>query len=145
MTSPRDRLARTRLAIVRQIALRAHGAQPPRETGSEDAHEGSHPASWLRRCNAAVTTWWRGHPAHLAMELATPVLSRYASRKPLQFVGVAALAGAAIAITRPWRLLSVTGVLFALARSSQWSGVLLSALSAASAPDGREPDEIVRP
>jgi hypothetical protein len=145
MTGAVDRLVRTRLAIVQQIELRMHGPQPAHQTDAADAHESRTPASWFGRISAAAATWWRGHPAHLALELATPLLSRHAARKPLQFLGIAAAAGAAIAIVRPWRLLSATGMLLAIAKSSQWSEVLLSALTAADAPDARAPDEIVRP
>jgi hypothetical protein len=142
MTAAADRLARTRLAIVRQIELRVHGPQATRQTGAQDAHEGRPAAGLFRRLSAAATTWWRGHPAHLALELVTPLLSRYASRKPLQFLGIAVATGAVIAIARPWRLLSATGILLAVAKSSQWSSVLLSALAAAD--DRREPDDVAQ-
>jgi hypothetical protein len=141
MSSAVERLAQTRLAIARQVELRAHGPHPARQTGA-DAHEGRPAARWFRRFSAAATTWWRGHPAHLVLELATPVLSRYAARKPLQLAGIAAAAGAVVAIARPWRLLSATGMVLAVARSSPWSSVLLSALAAA---DAHEPDETARP
>ena len=67
----------------------------------------------------------------MGLELATPALSAYAGRKPLQFLGIAAAAGAVVVIARPWRLISVTGLLVAIAKSSQLSTVLMSALSAA--------------
>jgi hypothetical protein len=139
-----ERLARTRAAIARQIELRADGPDAARRAGA-DAHEGRPPARWFRRFSAVATTWWRGHPAHLVLDLATPALSRYASRKPRQFAGMAAAAGAVIAIARPWRLLSVTGTLLAVAKSTPWTGALFCALAAAGTPDERQPDEIVRP
>ncbi len=123
------RLARSRLALVEQIAQ----PTPRPEPGA--------PAGWRSRLRSGAGTWWRHHPAHLALELATPVVSTYAGRRPWQFLALAAASGALIAIVRPWRLLSVTGLLVAVAKSSQLSSLLLSALSAVDAPTRREPDE----
>lgn len=124
-----SRLARSRLAIIEQIA------QPSQRPGPGE------PAGWFTRLAAAAGTWWRHHPAHLALELATPVVSNYARRRPWQFLALAAASGALIAIVRPWRLLSITGLLVAVAKSSQLSSLLLSALSVVDGPRGREPYE----
>jgi len=67
----------------------------------------------------------------MGLELATPALSQYAARKPAQFLGIAAVVGAVIVIARPWRLISVTGLLMAVVKSSQLSSVVMSAMSAA--------------
>lgn len=126
------RLARSRQAIIEQIA------QPPQRP------EQAEPEGWFARLRAVAGTWWRHHPAHLGVELATPVLSRYASRSPWRFLALAAAGGALVAIVRPWRLLSVTGLLVAVAKSSQFSSLLLSALSAVDGPRDREPRERAR-
>lgn len=86
-----------------------------------------------------ATSWWRHHPAHTALELATPVLSSYAARKPFQYLGIAALAGAVIAVARPWRLVSMTGLLVAVLKSSQLSSVVMSAMAGADDATGDEP------
>ena len=59
------------------------------------------------------------------------MLETYARRKPLQFLGIAAAAGAVIVVARPWRLISATGLVMALLKSSQLSGLVMSAMSAA--------------
>jgi hypothetical protein len=140
MSDAGDRLARTRLAIIEQVQRRERrpgrdrgrdpaqaSAQPGEpDTGYEEAGEGMF--GHVRR---ALGTWWRHHPAHMGVELATPLLAAYAHRKPLQFLGIAAAVGAAVVVLRPWRLISATGILVALVKSSQLSGLVMSAMSAA--------------
>ena len=75
--------------------------------------------------------WWRYHPAHMAVDLATPLLRSYAQRKPLQLLGISLAAGAALTFTRPWRLISLTTLVVALLKSSQLSQVFMAAMSAA--------------
>jgi hypothetical protein len=67
----------------------------------------------------------------MGVELATPVLSAYARRKPMQYLGIAALVGAVFVVAKPWRLISATGIVVALLKSSQLSGLMMSAMSAA--------------
>ncbi|MEO7391831.1 MAG: hypothetical protein ABIU58_06625 [Ramlibacter sp.] len=67
----------------------------------------------------------------MGVELATPVLSTYGRKYPLRYLGAAAAVGAVIAVVRPWRLISATGLLVALVKSSQLSSMVMSALSAA--------------
>ncbi len=140
MSDAADRLARTRLAIIEQIQHGEHRhkrsetqrrrerEQEGREAAQGESGDGQDGQGWLARAREAVANWWRYHPAHLGLELATPALSAYAGSKPLQFLGIAAAVGAAVVIARPWRLISLTGLLVAIAKSSPVSGVLLSAL-----------------
>jgi hypothetical protein len=151
MSDAADRLARTRLAIIKQIQNREHRPQGgkserrrEREPAADEAPEGEPEegdGGWFGHVRRAASAWWRHHPAHLGLELATPALSVYASRKPLQFLGIAAAVGAVVVIVRPWRLISLTGLLVAIAKSSQLSSVLLSALSAADYRKDRDPYE----
>ena len=136
MSDAGDRLARSRLAIIAQVQRkdRRHDAGRERERDAgervqEDEHEGI--GGWLGGIKHALGTWWRHHPAHMGVELVTPLLSNYASRKPLQFLGIAAVVGAVVVVARPWRLITAGGLLAALLKSSQVSGLLMSALSAA--------------
>ena len=96
-------------------------------------------ARWFARFKHAAVAWWRSHPARLGVELATPVLSGYAARKPVQFLGIAAAVGAIVMVTRPWRLISVTGLIVTLLKSSQLSSVVMSAMSAADFKKDHEP------
>jgi hypothetical protein len=149
MSDAADRLARTRLAIIKQIQEPEHRKERGdthrgRERDVRD-HEPPERISnggvggWFARFRQAATTWWRYHPAHMGLELATPALSAFAEKKPLQYLGIAAAVGAVVMIARPWRLISVGGLLMAIAKSSQLSTVLLSALSAADYQKDHEP------
>jgi hypothetical protein len=160
MSDAARRLAQTRLAIIEEIDQREHrgekrGAQEARESGRaqarehagsdpyarEGAHARSRPAGWFGSVRHAVGTWWRHHPAHMAVELATPALGVYAEKRPFRFLGIAAVIGAVVVVTRPWRLISATGLLVALVKSSQVSGLLMSALSAADFQRDQRPYE----
>jgi hypothetical protein len=149
MSDAADRLARSRLAILDQLRNREHRPQGGkserrREAAAHETPEGEPDGGengWFGPLRRAASAWWRHHPAHLGLELAAPVLSAYAGKKPLQFLGIAAAVGALVMIARPWRLISVTGLLVALAKSSQLSSLLMSALSAADYRKDRDPYE----
>lgn len=124
------RLARSRQAIAEQMG------EPSDRPGQAE------PAGWFGREKAAAGTWWRYHPARAGLGLATSLLSRFARRSPWQFLAVAAATGALVAVTRPWRLLTVSGVLLAVVKSPQFPRLLLSALAAAGGRAGTErPDD----
>ena len=147
MSDAADRLAKTRLAIIEQIHRRER--RPERRDSADtepDALHGDHwwdnsgsgPGSWFATLKRAVGGWWREHPAHLGLELATPALSDYAGRKPVQFLAIAAVVGAVAMVARPWRLVSATGLLMAVLKSSQLSGLIMSAMSGADSPGNRQ-------
>jgi hypothetical protein len=146
MSDAGDRLARSRLAIIEQVRRkdrrhdgerereREHARAQQRERGEPESGyggEGRGISGWFGGLKHALGTWWRYHPAHMGVELATPILSAYAHRKPIQFLGIAAALGAVVVVVRPWRLITVGGLLAAVLKSSQLSGLLMSALSAA--------------
>jgi hypothetical protein len=146
------RLAQTRLAIIEEIDQREHrgekrGARDPREgerprEGHRDRRSpGGRPSGWFGSVRHALGTWWRHHPAHMAVELATPALGAYAEKRPFRYLGIAVAVGAVVALTRPWRLISATGLLVAVMKSSQLSGLLMSALSAADFQKDQRPYE----
>ena len=54
---------------------------------------------------------------------------------------VTAAAGAVVFLLRPWKLISVTGVLVALVKSPQMAGLVMSALSTGKNPDDDPPFE----
>ncbi len=126
-----DKLARTRLAIIEHVHRKENKHERQGDSPSGEQHEGGGVGGWLSSAKRAASGWWRTHPANLGLEFATPMLSAYAARKPVQFLGIAVAAGAVIMIARPWRLVSITGLLVALVKSSQLSSVVASALSAA--------------
>jgi hypothetical protein len=153
MSDAGDRLARTRLAIIDQVQRRERRSAGrgkegerghARAQGEREGPEGEDEepgAGWFGHVKRALGTWWRHHPAHMGVELATPLLSAYAQRKPLQFLGIAAAVGAVVMVARPWRLISATGIVVALVKSSQLSSLIMSALSAADFQKDHRPYE----
>ena len=126
--SARERLALSRQAIVRQ--MNHESAEPAPSDGSARPEIDASASTWdLGR--QVVRAWWRNHPANLALDVARPVIGSYAERHPFQLLGISAGLGAAVVLMRPWRLMSLTGVLMAAVKSPQLSGVISSLLSGA--------------
>lgn len=151
MSDAADRMARTRLAIIDHVQRRDRRPEKP-DTRRQDREPGGRPEAgddgepffgggpaWFAGFKRAAGNWWRHHPAHMGLELATPMLSAYASRKPAQFLGIAVALGALFMIVRPWRLVSLTGLAVALVKSSQLSNVIMSAMSAADFQKDHQP------
>lgn len=144
MSEASDRLARSRMAILDHIARRQRRHDPREEAGAaytasaypeDDEELLREPAprgdGWMGHAQHALRTWWRHHPAHMAVELAAPLMHDYARRKPVQLLGISLAAGAALTFARPWRLISITTLVVAVLKSSQLSSLVLAALSAA--------------
>lgn len=137
MSDASEKLARTRLAILEHVARRERRHDPHDETPwhGDDGPPADEPAppgaSWLDHAKHAVRAWWRYHPAHMAVDLASPMVHSYARRKPAQLLAISALAGAGLMMARPWRLISLTTIVVAVLKSPQLSSALLGALSAA--------------
>lgn len=128
--TPRERLEMTRNALARQLVRRRRPGLP-----SEDpqlAQQGM-----LPRMRRAARVWWHSHPMHNAVDFARPALQDYAEDKPYRLVGMAAGAGAALALLRVWHLLPLTGVAFALMKSSDLKA---TARSFVAAPQGAVAD-----
>lgn len=140
MSDASQKLAKSRQAILEHVARRQRRHDPREETAAGFAEMGDYPddgplpdpgAGWFGHLSHAVRTWWRYHPAHMAVDLATPLMRGYARRKPVQMLAIAAGLGAALTLARPWRLISVTTLLVALLKSSQLSHLFMAAMSAA--------------
>jgi hypothetical protein len=141
MSDATDKLARSRQAILEHIARRQrhHDPREASPEGYDDPYAAFAPdeepydpgGGWMARLQHAVRTWWRYHPAHMAVELANPLMRGYARRKPMQLLAISAAAGAALTFARPWRLISLTTLVVALLKSSQLSHLLMAAVSAA--------------
>lgn len=169
MTAGSDQLERTRLAILEHLHRKeqrrqgrnpnngngnpahahaqasasgaAAGGQPPEE-GMWESHRRENPpgaGGWFETARDVLQDWWKYHPAHMAVDIARPVLVSYARRKPMQYLGLAALAGAGLFYLRPWKLISVTGVLVAVARSPHVAELVMRAMSSSENPEGDEP------
>lgn len=142
MSAGSERLERTRLAILEHIHRKEQRHHAADAADRSAGHEGRSRAGaaggpgWYGQAREALDDWWLHHPAHTAVELARPALAAYARRKPMQYLGAAAAAGAVVMLLRPWKLISVTGVLLALAKSPQVAAMVMSALSTGENPDG---------
>ena len=127
--TPQERLASTRKAIVRHMSR-----EQSREDEAQD-NAGEHDAAYAGGGGTwgifkdALGAWWHHHPVSVAFGLARPVIGKYAEEKPLQLLGIAAAAGAAAVVLKPWRLVSLGSLLLATLKSSEISGALLSMLS----------------
>lgn len=127
-----QRLARSRLAILAYLQ-QGHAPDTPSH-GPQDPAASQAAASPWRSARETVRRHWQDHPARLATELVTPLLSHWGRRHPLAFLGIAAAIGAALVMARPWKLISVTGVLVAALKSSNLAALALSALATRRTP-----------
>lgn len=136
--TPQERLAASRKAIVRHMTRDEKtlaSSDEPYEIGDESGLTSNSSSFWPSAVARAVRTWWRHHPVSMAVDVAKPVVGRYAKGHPFTLLGVAALAGAAIVVTRPWRLLSVGGILLAAVKSAAVPSVLMSLFSPPDPPN----------
>ena len=151
MSEGSDKLARSRQAILEHIA-RKQRKHDPRETGEgrdydqgfdDFAQDEPEPqgGGWFSHLSHAIRVWWRYHPAHMAAELASPLMRGYARRKPMQLLGIAFGVGALLTFARPWKLISLGTVVLAVLKSSQLSHLLTAAMSAADYPKDRDRPE----
>ena len=131
--TPQARLAASRHALLRQMTRRDSDTTEQDDTGRGNLRDGGGQHGSARSglwqvFSQAVTSWWRHHPAQVAIDVGRPFLEGYARDKPLQLVGIAAGLGAAAVLIKPWRLVSVTGLALALVKSTRLSSTLLSLL-----------------
>jgi hypothetical protein len=133
LPTPQARLAASRKAIVRHMTRddksMARADEEPYAIGDESSLNSHSFGFWPSALARAVQTWWRHHPVSMAVDVARPVVGRYAKGHPFKLLGVAAAAGAALVVIRPWRLLSVGGLLLAAVKSAAVPSVLMSLFS----------------
>ena len=138
LPSPQERLAASRKAIVRHMTRDEKSiarSDERYEIGDESGLTSITSGFWPSALARAVRTWWRHHPVSMAVDVAKPVVGRYAKGHPFKLLGVAAAAGAAIVLIRPWRLLSVGGILLAAVKSAAVPSVLMSLFSPSDPPN----------
>lgn len=128
LLSPRERLAISRQAIVRQMGHDT--ATPVTQGGSDDEIDAS--AGTWSLIKETARSWWQGHPASLALDFAKPRMQHFAEEQPLKLLAISAGLGAAAVLLRPWRLISVTGLVFAALKSSELTGLASSLLASRS-------------
>ena len=128
--TPQDRLALTRKAIVRHMNRnhREHAFEMGQEASQANGASSVRPGL-ISALKQAVRVWWYRHPASSVVELARPLLGDYARIHPFKLLGTAAAVGAATALIRPWRRVSIGGLLLTAVKSSGLARVLLSLLT----------------
>lgn len=89
-----------------------------RQHRSATANNNVNGIDWMGLVKAGASTWWRDHPLHVGATVLKPVVADYVKRKPVATLAVAAAAGAAFVLIRPWRIASVTALGMSLVRSS---------------------------
>ena len=138
--SPQSRLAASRKALVRQMAwingrLENNISDDLLETDhgkvSGDTSIGRR-SIWQVVIQAAVAGW-QHHPMHIAFDIGRPFLTKLARDKPGQLLGISAVFGAAAVVVKPWRLVSLTGLVLAALKSTKLSSTLLSLLTRSAA------------
>lgn len=86
----------------------------------------------------AARAWWGHHPAQYALEFAMPFLQSTIRKRPFLVLGASAGLGALLVVARPWRVVSATTLLVGLVKSTQLSGVMMSALAGAQSWFGEQ-------
>ena len=111
-------------------------AAPARKQQSRQAQtetsSGASGFEWSSLIEAGLSSWWRDHPARAGASLLKSATEEYARKKPLQVVTIAAVAGAAVVLFKPWRLVSATALMLSLFRSSNFTGMATSVLEQAA-------------
>jgi hypothetical protein len=154
MSAAGDKLARNRQAILEHIARRQRKHDPREERveglggGSSEGYarypdEDDEPVDygegWFAHMRHAARTWWRYHPAHMVVDLASPLMRNYARRKPMQLLGISLGIGALLTFARPWKLISIGTLILAVLKSSQLSHLLTAAMHASPRRDQDRP------
>lgn len=130
-----SRLQQSRQALLVQLGHAEPTGHTNAASGSRSAATGSGGTDsvWWRLLKRTGLRWWQRHPASTVTEVAVPLLGAYTRQEPLKVLGVAALLGAAVVVTRPWRLLSAGALLAATFRPADMSALVLSMLTQVSA------------
>lgn len=134
--SPRQRLELSRRALVAQLRGGEAHPGPAAFDGAPGAPEdaGADRFAWTPVLLSLTRRWWRRHPVNAVGQLARPLLERCAREQPAKLVAVAAATGAALALIRPWRLLSITAVVAAVLKTSDVADLVTTLMQKNTSP-----------
>jgi hypothetical protein len=134
LSSAQERLQASRIALIKQMASKGDtedsSAGSPYAAHRKEAlppHAARNPM--LSLLSQGLQVWWKHHPSKTAIDIGRNYLGNFAARKPLVLLGIAAGAGAAAVVLKPWRLISFTGIAFAALKSTHVTRSLLSLLT----------------
>lgn len=119
-------------AAQRAVASAANGANAGDASATSSAPESSSGFQWTSLIEAGFASWWHAHPARAGALLLRSATEEYARKKPCQAMVVAATAGAALVLFRPWRLVSASALIFSVLRASNFTGMATSVLETAA-------------
>lgn len=132
--TPQERLAISRRAIVRNMTRdERERREDELEARGLDVNAASTEGlgNWqlLKR---GLKSWWYHHPANLAIDIAKPIVGGYARAHPYKLLAIAAAAGAASVVLKPWRLISMGGLALAAFKSADLTNIAMSMLAQSS-------------
>jgi len=143
--TPLERLALSRRAIVRHMHQNDDPVEPIQ--GEDDAGQvfgtasSALPSGYWPLLKQTVRSWWYHHPAKVAVEFASPLIGKYARSNPGKLLGVSAGVGAALVLFKPWRLISIGGILLAAIKSTDFQGSVMSMMTRT----GKQPPDTLNP
>jgi hypothetical protein len=129
--SARVQMVEGRRVAIPAAASAADTVEHAVDAASDAAPRGGSLSTFLPIAKHMAQTWWEYHPARAILSMGRPFLEDYVERRPWKAVAVAAGVGATLVVVRPWKLLSVGGIIVAAMKSSQVSSIALSLISAA--------------
>lgn len=154
--TPQQRLAISRRALFNQIETVVDedaASRRPAKTYAETPHSAASLSNnakkkrglldglpWLKVAQSFGARWWRRHPANAMLQLAHPLLQRYARKQPGKLIGIAAGTGAVIMLVKPWRLLSVTALAAAVLKTSDMADMVTTLMNSQMASRQNEVD-----
>lgn len=144
-STPQERLAASRKAIVRHMERGDTASQRNLidSTDNYNANDGGADSAGSRDSlgesnwsviKKSALAWWNHHPAHIAIDIAKPVVESYTRKHPFKVLGFAAGLGVATVWIKPWRLVSMGGLTALALRSTNVTGAVLSMLTSARSP-----------
>lgn len=137
-TNGTPNLTQTRRDLLNYLAQAEPGEskssdhRQPRGATHAKSASGSSGFEWSSLVAAGLSSWWHDHPARAGASLLKSATEEYARKKPLQVVTIAVVAGAAVVLFKPWRLVSATALTLSLLRSSNFTGMATSVLEKAA-------------
>lgn len=128
--TPQERLAISRRAIVKHMN-RDHSVDTEDDGQQliEDGMQRMRNQSTWESIKHSLLVWWHRHPASTAVELAKPMVNDFSQAHPFKLLGISAGVGAVMALVRPWRMVSLGGLMVAAFKSSGLSSAVISLMS----------------
>ena len=129
LVTSRSRLVKHMLGNAGSMSGLSVSSEREQNTDNREPERLAVPSGTWQVIKLGLNSWWRHHPANMALAIATPLLHRYANRKPFKLLAISAGVGAAVVLSKPWRLISIGGFAVAALKSSEFSALVASLLT----------------